>query len=54
MIPGLDDILITIKVSKMNKVTSQALYRKNSKIRGKNKKINESSDDSLRLGEEVT
>jgi len=33
------------KVSKMTKVTSQALYKKNIEIKEKNKKINESSDD---------
>jgi len=38
-------ILITIKVSKMTKVTSQALYKKNIEIKEKKKKINESSDD---------
>jgi len=38
-------ILITIKVSKMTKVTSQALYEKNIEIKKKKKKINESSDD---------
>jgi len=37
--------LITIKVSKMTKVTSQALYKKNIEIKEKKKKINESSDD---------
>jgi len=38
-------ILITIKVSKMTKVTSQSLYKKNIEIKEKKKKINESSDD---------
>jgi len=38
-------ILITIKVSKMTKVTSQALYKKDIEIKEKKKKINESSDD---------
>jgi len=38
-------ILITIKVSKMTKVTSQAPYKKNIEIKDKKKKINESSDD---------
>jgi len=38
-------ILITIEVSKMTKVTSQALYRKNTEIKEKKKKINEYSDD---------
>jgi len=38
-------ILITIKVSKMTKVTSQALYKKNIESKKKKKKINESSDD---------
>jgi len=38
-------ILITIKVSEMKKVTSQALYKRNIKIKEKKKKINESSDD---------
>jgi len=40
-------ILITIKVSKMTIVTSQALYKKNTEIKEKKKKkkINESSDD---------
>jgi len=33
-------ILITIKVSKMTKFTSQALYKKNIEIRKKKKKIN--------------
>jgi len=33
-------ILITIKVSKMTKVTSQALYKKNIEIKEKKKKIN--------------
>jgi len=37
-------ILITSKVSKMTKVTSQALLKK-TEIKGKEKKINESSDD---------
>jgi len=32
-------ILITIKVSKMTKVTSQALYKKNIEIKEKKKKI---------------
>jgi len=36
------NILITIKVSKMTKVTSQALYKKNIEIKEKKKKINES------------
>jgi len=39
-------ILITIRVSKITKVTSQALYKKNIWIKEKKKKINESSDDS--------
>jgi len=38
-------ILITIKVSKITKVTSQALYKKNIEIKVKKKRINESSDD---------
>jgi len=38
-------ISITIKVSKMTKVTSQALYKKNIEIKENKKKINESSDD---------
>jgi len=38
-------ILITIKVSKMTKVTSHALYKKNIEIKEKKKKINEFSDD---------
>jgi len=38
-------ILITIKESKMTKVTSQALYKKNIQINEKKKKINESSGD---------
>jgi len=38
-------ILITIKVSKMTKVTLQAFYKKNIEIKKKKKKINESSDD---------
>jgi len=37
--------IIAIKVSKMKKVTSQALYKKNIEIKEKKKKINESSDD---------
>jgi len=37
--------LITIKVSKMTKVRSQALYKKNIEIMEKKKKMNESSDD---------
>jgi len=37
-------ILVTIKVSKITKVTSQALYKKNLVIKEKKKKINESSD----------
>jgi len=36
-------ILITVKVSTMTKVTSQALYKKNIEIKEKKKKINESS-----------
>jgi len=44
--PNFIYILITIKVSKMTKVTSQALYKKEYiEIEEKNKKINESSDD---------
>jgi len=39
-------ILITIKVSKITKVTAQALYKQNIEIKEKKKKINESSDDS--------
>jgi len=39
-------ILITIRVSKMTKVTSQALHKKNIEIKEKKKKINESSDDA--------
>jgi len=35
---------MTIKVSKMTKVTTQALYKKNIEIKEK-KKTNESSDD---------
>jgi len=38
-------MLITIEVSKMTKVTSQALYKKNTEIKEKKKKTNESSDD---------
>jgi len=38
-------ILITIRVLKITKVTSQALYKKNIEIKEKKKKINESSDD---------
>jgi len=38
-------ILITIRVSKMTKVTSQALYKKNIEIKEKKKNINQSSDD---------
>jgi len=38
-------MLITIKVLKMTKVTSQALYKKKIEIKEKKKKINESSDD---------
>jgi len=38
-------ILITIKVSQMRKVTSQALYKRNIEVKEKRKKINESSDD---------
>jgi len=41
-------ISLTIKVSKMTKVISQALYKKNIDIKEKKKKINESSDDFLR------
>jgi len=47
-------ISITIKVSKMTKVTSQALYKKNIDIKEKKKKINESSDDFQRLEGKVT
>jgi len=36
---------ITIKVSKMTKVTSQALFKKNIEIKENKKKINKSSDD---------
>jgi len=36
-------VYITIRVSKMTKVTSQALYNKNIEIGEKKKKINESS-----------
>jgi len=38
-------ILITIKVSKMTKVTSQHFTKKNIEIKEKKKKIDESSDD---------
>jgi len=38
-------ILITNKVPKMTKVTSQALYKKNIEIKEKKKKLDESSDD---------
>jgi len=38
-------ILITIGVSKMTKVTSQARYKKNIEIKEKKKKINKSSDN---------
>jgi len=38
-------ILIMIKVSKITKVTSQALYKKNIDVKEKKNKINESSDD---------
>jgi len=38
-------ILITIKVSKLTKVTLQAITKKNIEIMEKKKKINESSDD---------
>jgi len=38
-------ILITIKVLKMTKVTSQALHKNNTEIKEKKKKINEISDD---------
>jgi len=37
--------ILAIRVSKMTKVTSQALYKKNIEIKEKKKKINESSDD---------
>jgi len=42
---AVSNILITIEVSKMTKVTPQALYKKNIEIKEKKKKINESSDD---------
>jgi len=38
-------LLITIKVSKMTKVTSQAVYKNIIEIKEKKKKINVSSDD---------
>jgi len=38
----------------MTKVTSQALYKKNIEIKEKKKKINEFSDDFLRLEGKVT
>jgi len=41
-------------MSKMTKVTSQALYKKNIEIEEKKKKINVSSDDFLRLKGKVT
>jgi len=38
----------------MTKVNSQALYKRNIEIKEKRKKINESSDDFLRLKGKVT
>jgi len=47
-------LFISIKVSKITKVTSQALYKKNIEIKEKKKKINESSDDFQRREGKVT
>jgi len=49
-------MLIKLKVSKMTKVISQALTKKNIEIKEKKKKINESSDDfkTQREGDAMT